>query len=81
MALKSDFPGKHFQLCYHRTYRATEVSAVNRKAIKLVWGMVLSIMAGENDTVWGLYEEYIREKRLHVTIREILEAKGYRKIA
>jgi hypothetical protein len=57
------------------------VIAVNRKVIKLVWRMVLNSMAGESDTVWDLYEKYIREERLHVTIREILEAKGYKKIA
>lgn len=55
--------------------------AVNRKVIKLVWRMVLNSMAGESDTVWDLYEKYIREERLHVTIREILEAKGNKKIA
>lgn len=50
------------------------------KNTKLIWRMVLNAVAGKNAVVEKLYEEYERALRLHVTVREILEAKG-RKIA
>lgn len=50
------------------------------KNTKLLWRMVLNAVAGKSDAVERLYEEYERAVRLHVTVREILEAKG-RKIA
>lgn len=39
----------------------------------LVYRMVIAAMAGQPLDV--LYEEYIRARHLHVTIREILESK------
>ncbi len=45
------------------------------KALKLTWRMILNTMTGRREAVWGLYERYIKETRLHVPIREILEAK------
>ena len=39
----------------------------------LIYRMVLRVIAGQ--PIEGLYEEYIRARHLHVTIREHLEAK------
>ena len=39
----------------------------------LIYRMVIACMAGE--PVAGLYEEYVKERRLHVTVAEILESK------
>lgn len=46
------------------------------KSTKLLWRMVLNAVASENDTIEKLYEEYERALRLHVSVREILEAKS-----
>jgi len=48
---------------------------LNEKALKLVWLMVISTMAKTKGRTWALYEDYIRETRLHVTVEEILRAK------
>lgn len=41
--------------------------------IKLIYRMILAAMAREPTE--GLYEQYLRERYLHVTVREIIEAK------
>lgn len=48
---------------------------MNDTCIKLIAQMVISTMAGEKEKTWGLYEQYKREKHLHVTIKEILDWK------
>jgi len=42
-------------------------------AIALIYRMVIACMAGE--PVAELYEEYVKERRLHVTVAEIIQAK------
>ena len=42
-------------------------------ATALVYRMVIAVMAG-ND-VAELYEQYVKERRLHVTVAEIIQAK------
>ncbi len=39
----------------------------------LIYRMVIAVMAGEPTA--ELYEQYVKERRLHVTIAEMLEAK------
>lgn len=39
----------------------------------LIYRMVIACMAGE--PVAELYEEYVKERRLHVTVAEILQSK------
>ena len=46
--------------------------------IKLVFRMLLNMMIGKRERTWDLYEEYLREKYLYVTVQEILEVKGER---
>lgn len=41
--------------------------------IKLIYRMILAAMARE--PTGELYEQYLRERYLHVTVREIIEAK------
>lgn len=48
---------------------------MNDACIKLIAQMVIATMAGEKEKTWGLYERYLREKHLYVTVEEILEAK------
>lgn len=48
---------------------------MNDTSLKLMAQMILSTMAGNREKTWELYEQYQREKRLHVTIKEILEWK------
>lgn len=43
--------------------------------LKLVARMVIAVMAGQRETVQELYEQYLRERYLYVSIKEILEAK------
>jgi len=38
--------------------------------------MVVNTIAGRRKQAWELYELYTKERWLHVSIREILEAKG-----
>lgn len=38
-------------------------------------GMVVVVMAGQRRAVQELYERYLRERYLYVSIKEILEAK------
>lgn len=45
----------------------------NEKVLKLVWLMVISTMAKKNERTWALYEDYIRETRLHVPVKEYIE--------
>lgn len=47
--------------------------------IKLIARMVIAAMARE--PIDHIYEQYLRERYLHVTIREILEAKEEREPA
>jgi hypothetical protein len=42
-------------------------------ATALIYRMVIACMAG-ND-VAELYEQYVKERRLHVTVAEIIQAK------
>lgn len=42
----------------------------------LVLRMVVDCMAGRKEAMWRLYEEYVRMKRLHVPVWEILAWKG-----
>lgn len=51
---------------------------MNDEALKLVWRMVLNCIAGYRDRNEKLYELYLRERHLYVTIREILEYKRER---
>jgi len=51
---------------------------VNDTCIKLVFRMLLNMMIGKRERTWDLYEEYLRERYLHVTVQEILEAKEER---
>ena len=46
---------------------------MNEKALKLVWLMVISTMAKTKGRTWALYEDYIRETRLHVPVKEYIE--------
>lgn len=48
---------------------------MNDACIKLIAQMIIATMAGEKEKTWQLYEKYIRERYLHVSVREILEAK------
>ncbi len=48
---------------------------MNDKALKLTWRMVLATIAGRRERTWELYEKYVRERYLYVTVREIIEAK------
>jgi len=43
--------------------------------------MILATMAGRRKRTWDLYEQYAKEKWLHVSIKEILEAKAEERIA
>lgn len=42
---------------------------------RLVACMVVAAMAGEHERMYELYDEFVKENRLHVPVREILEAK------
>mgnify|MGYP001006561703 FL=1 len=42
---------------------------------RLVACMVVAVIAGEHERVYELYDEFVKENRLYVTVREILEAK------
>ncbi|NLZ54645.1 MAG: hypothetical protein GX892_16200 [Thermoanaerobacteraceae bacterium] len=42
---------------------------------KLVARMVVAGMAKQYKAVWELYEKYLRERHLYISINEILEAK------
>lgn len=48
---------------------------MNETCIKLVARMILSTMTGKHKQTWDLYEQYLRERHLYVTVEEILEAK------
>ena len=54
---------------------------MNETCIKLVAQMVINLVAGRREQNWELYEKYCKERYLHVTVEEILRAKGYKKIA
>ncbi|WP_461369539.1 hypothetical protein [Candidatus Darwinibacter acetoxidans] len=41
----------------------------------LIYRMVIAVMAGESVAVAELYEEYVKERHLHVTVAEIIQAK------
>lgn len=42
---------------------------------RLVACMVVAVMAGEHERMYELYDEFVKENRLHVTVEEILRAK------
>jgi len=42
---------------------------------QLVARMVVAVIAGEHERMHELYDEFVKENRLYVTVREILEAK------
>ena len=42
-------------------------------ATALIYRMVIAVMAGE--PVAGLYEQYVKERRLHVTVAEMVQWK------
>ncbi len=46
-----------------------------KDSIGLALRMVLNVMAGNDSKVKRLYKQYLRRKRLYVSIGEILEAK------
>ena len=48
---------------------------VNKQVYKLVARMVVAGMVGQYSVVQELYERYLRERYLYVSIQEILEAK------
>ena len=48
---------------------------MNEQAYKLVARMVVAGMAKQYKGVHELYEQYLRERYLYVSIKEILEAK------
>ena len=48
---------------------------MNETCVKLVARMLLNMMAGRENQVRVLYEEYLRERYLHVPVEEILRAK------
>jgi len=48
---------------------------VNDTCIKLVFRMLLNMMISKRELTWDLYEKYLREKYLYVSIAEIIEAK------
>lgn len=48
---------------------------MNETCVKLVTRMILNTMVGKHETVWDLYEQYLKERYLHVTVWEIIEAK------
>jgi hypothetical protein len=57
------------------------VMSVNDTCKKLVARMVVLTMVGDRETAQEVYEEYLRENRLHITVREILEWKRAQQIA
>ena len=44
-------------------------------ATALVYRMIIAAIAGKSDRIAELYEAYSRERRLHVTVAEILQSK------
>jgi len=48
---------------------------VNKQVYKLVARTVVAGMVGQYSVVQELYERYLRERYLYVSIQEILEAK------
>ena len=46
---------------------------MNEKALKLVWLMVISTIAKKMERTWELYEQYMLETRLHVSVKEYIE--------
>ena len=44
-------------------------------ATALIYRMVIACMAGESVAVAELYEQYVKARRLHVTVAEMLEWK------
>ena len=50
-------------------------------ATALIYRMVIAAMAGESVAVAELYEEYVKERRLHVTVAEMVQWKRERESA
>lgn len=51
---------------------------MNDDILKLVWRMVLNVMAGKKKRNDALYEKYLRARHLYVTIEELLKSKRER---
>ncbi|WP_213997023.1 hypothetical protein [Tepidanaerobacter syntrophicus] len=45
---------------------------MNDTCIKLVARMILNTMAGRQKQTWQLYEKYLRERHLYVTIGDYI---------
>ncbi|WP_422447832.1 hypothetical protein [Thermoanaerobacterium sp. DL9XJH110] len=54
---------------------------MNETCIKLVACMIVNTMAGRQKQTWDLYKQYVKERYLHVTIQEILDAKNRERTA
>ncbi len=46
---------------------------MNDACLQLVARMILLTMTGKHKQTWDLYEQYKRETRLHVTVKEYIE--------
>jgi len=55
--------------------------SVNDTCKKLLARMVVLTMAGDKGATQELYQKYLRETRLHITVRELLEWKRQQRIA
>ena len=56
-------------------YGCKEEVVVSEQIYILVARMVEAGMAKQYKAVWELYEEYLRERHLYISINEMLEAK------
>ena len=48
---------------------------MNATCRKLLVQMVINVIAGDKKAAWRLYELYRKEQRLHVPVREFIQAK------
>ncbi|MCM8901309.1 hypothetical protein KVG29_08760 [Caldicoprobacter algeriensis] len=48
---------------------------MNEQIYKLITRMVVAVMAGRHKVVQELYEQYLRERYLYVSLKELLESK------
>lgn len=46
---------------------------MSKDTVKLVCQMVLNSMGGRKERTWDLYEEYLRETRFYITVKEYIE--------
>lgn len=61
--------------------QAQKVIAMNETCIMIVARMIVNTMAGRQAQTKKLYEEYFRERYLHVPVSEILRSKRKEGIA